>query len=170
MTPPPESCGVNRGILRQELGYSEAEEGVLTIARHYFNTFACPERHGWIAAIAAALQDFDDAHGPEVAVAVLAAVQAMRRTRYSTFRFNNPDCAVCARYVTPHERAFMASLRAVERGRTADAAAHAGLLCEGNDVRGFLSALDVLAARALPADGTQSHPSGTRSPAEVAGV
>lgn len=127
---------------------------MLSVARHYFDAFARPEGQAWIAAVSKALELFGAKRGPEVSVAVLIAVQAMRQARRSTFRFSNPDCAICSAFATQHERSLMASLRAAARGRRDDAAAHAAILCEGNDVRALVHALEVLAQRAF----TQNAP------------
>jgi len=133
-----------------ELGYDEIDRQILAILRHYFTSFAAPERQGWVSAIAASMRDFGDARGPEIAVAVLSAVQAMRGARRSTFRFNAPGCPNCARFVTDQERLLMTALRETARGRPEAAAAHAGLLCEGNDTARLLHALDTLARLARP--------------------
>lgn len=145
-------CGASRGTAVADLAYVAAELHVLEIARHYFCAFARPEGHTWLSAISTALHLFDHEQGPHVAVAVLSAVQTMRRTRQSMFSFNTADCGECASFVTHHERAFMAALRATARGDGDAAAAHAAILCEGNDTRAFLRALNMLAERACLRD------------------
>jgi len=162
-------CDADRGTPVADLGYTEAERHVLTVARHYFSAFAQPEKQGWLAAISAALQLFDHARGPEVAVATLAMVQTMRRARRSVFRFNAPECPVCAAHVTPQERAMMSALRAAARGRDEAAQAHAAILCEGNNARAFLESVRCLAERALPAPVGQAALQEERDPAPAAG-
>lgn len=133
-----------RGTALEQLDLCDDALTVLAIARHYFASFACPQQQGWLAAMGTALQAYGDSRGPHVAVAVLSAVQAMRRARQSTFRFNSPGCPCCAGFASQHERAFLASLRATSEGRQDAAAGHAFLLCEGNDSAPFLSALVTL--------------------------
>ncbi|MEM9047105.1 MAG: hypothetical protein AAGC92_00170 [Pseudomonadota bacterium] len=144
-----EPCSHGRGTPIAAFAYSDREKAVLAIARYYFTSFAAPEQQGWIAGISTALSRFGDVRGPEIAVAVLAAVQTMRRARLSTFRFNAPDCPVCATYVTPHEQTLMSALRAIARYRYEAAQGHAALLCESNESRPLLNALDTLADRAF---------------------
>jgi hypothetical protein len=139
----------DRGEPIAGLGYTPEEFSVLAILRHYCASFAAPERQSWIAAISVALSDFGDDRGPEAAVAALGVLQSVRRIRRSHFRFNAADCAVCSARVTGHERLLMAALRAVRRGQVDAAHAHATLLCEGNDARPVLRALELLADRAF---------------------
>jgi hypothetical protein len=84
-----------------------------------------PKRQGWIATIAPALEAFGDDRGPEAAVATLAMMQVMRRTRASVFHVNAADCPHCARCVTPHERLLIAALPALRRGQGDAALVHA---------------------------------------------
>jgi hypothetical protein len=146
----PDSGPGGRFDVRVEaMGLSTAEGYVLTVARHYFAAFAAPERQSWIAAISAALEGFGPQRGPEAVVAVLAVTQAMQRVRRSVFLFNSADCARCSRFVTGHERLLLSSLRAVATGRSEAALSFATLLCEGNDARPLVSALQGLAQTAF---------------------
>jgi hypothetical protein len=162
-------CGADRGAPVADLGYTAGQRHVLNIARHYFSSFAQPERQGWLSAISSALHRFGHDRGPEIAVATLAMVQTMRRTRRSTFRFNAPDCPACAAHVTPQERAMMSALRATAQGRDEAARAHAAILCEGNDAADFLRAVRCLADRALIPPMEQELGNQTRDPATAAG-
>jgi hypothetical protein len=143
-------CGTDAGEPLSGLGWTSEDAAVLTIVRQYCSSFAMPDRQGWIAAIAASLEAFGDDLGPEVAVATLAVMQVMRRTRRSVFQFNAADCPHCASCVTPHERLLIAALRALRRGQGDAALAHATLLCEGNDARLLIRNLQGLADRCLP--------------------
>ncbi|MEM9198237.1 MAG: hypothetical protein AAGD12_10330 [Pseudomonadota bacterium] len=145
-----------RGTPIASFAYTDQEKAVLAIARHYFTSFAAPQCHGWISGISCALCVFGDRRGPEIAVAVLSAVQAMRRARRSTFCFNSPDCDTCAAHVTPHEQTLMSALRATAGQRREAAQGHAALLCEGNPVAPLLRALETLADRALQPNWPQS--------------
>ncbi len=132
------------------LDWGTEEVAVLTIARHYFTSFAVPHRHGWMGALGHALRVFGDDRGPAAAFAVLSMVQAMRSARQSPFNFNSADCPNCADRLTGNERTFMSALRALMRGDEAAANAHAALLCEGNDPLGFVVALQVVIRTCLP--------------------
>jgi len=135
-----------RGTAIDRLGYSADDHGILTIARHYFNSFADPPGQGWIGAVATALKRFGDEHGPAVAVAMLGVVQTLRRTRRSDFHFNSPACPRCAAHATGHEQQLMAAIRAIRQGRIAAAEAHVQLLCEGNETCAVLRAMQTLVA------------------------
>lgn len=162
-------CGADRGAPVADLGYTAEQRHVLTVARHYFSSFAQPERQGWLSAISAALHLFGHARGPEVAVATLAMVQTMRRSRQSVFRFNSPDCPACAARVTPQERAMMSALRAAALDMDDAARAHAAILCEGNDAEDFLRAVGCLADRALPRPAARAPQDRRRDKAVAAG-
>ncbi|MEM0950292.1 MAG: hypothetical protein AAGK37_23075 [Pseudomonadota bacterium] len=116
----------------QEAGYDGVEEAILEIARYYWQTFAIPQSHSWLAALQRAESGvFADTNG-EIGLEVLATVQAMRKSRVSCFRFNNPACPQCSSIVSEHERQFMNVFQAVRQGRIGAARTHAMLLCEGN--------------------------------------
>jgi hypothetical protein len=130
-----------------ELCLDGDELGVLAVARHYFRSFCAPATQSWMGAIAVAIEAWGPARGPDVAVATLNAVQAMRAARASPFVFNNPCCAGCAARVTPNEQALLSVMRGVRRGDVERAAGHAVLLCEGNDHANLIAALRLLDQR-----------------------
>ncbi|SIO09648.1 hypothetical protein SAMN05444722_0402 [Rhodovulum sp. ES.010] len=131
-------------------GFDPAEQAVLTVARHFFQSFALPKSQAWITAFARAEVLFPPgmagARAPELALAILGAVQAMRHARPSGFRFSNPDCPGCARVLCAHERHFMEVLCALRRGARSRAHTAAMLICEGNPAAPFLAAMSDLAA------------------------
>ncbi len=128
-----------------ESGLDADEMVILTIARHYFQTFAYPEGHGWLPAMVIAADHFQRQGGPEVAYATLAAVQAMRYARSTVFHFSNPQCPDCCQVLTGDERQFMASLQAIRQASSAQSLTQAIILCEGGDVRAFVATLGALA-------------------------
>lgn len=132
------------GAPLDRLAYAPAERAVLTIARHYFASFAAPPSQGWVSAIATGLAQFGEVRGAGIAVAVLGVVQTMRRSRQSAFLFNAADCPGCSARVTGHERLLMSALRACLRGNPEAARAHATLLCEGNEAGALVAMLGVL--------------------------
>ncbi|MBL3569967.1 hypothetical protein DSD19_14860 [Rhodovulum sp. BSW8] len=123
---------------------------MLTVARHFFQSFAKPQSEGWIRALAAAEQRFRPgmhaASAADMAVRLLAALQELRAARTSGFRFSNPDCPGCAARLTEQERQFMDVLIALRRGKRSKAHAAAMMLCEGNPTDSFLRAMADLAA------------------------
>ncbi|WP_425071218.1 hypothetical protein [Sagittula sp. S175] len=134
-----------RGTRIEALKLAPPEFIVLSIARHYFETFAEPGAHGWLAATSDALACFGSDRGPRAGLSVLCAVQAMRQAREGVFRFNSARCPACSAWVSDHEKLFLNTLRAVVRGDAAAAEGFAAILCEGNAAEGFLKALGVLA-------------------------
>ena len=145
-----DDCKKTRGEPIAALRYRQYEESILAVLRYYCANFAAPERQSWIAAISVALSDFGSARGPDVAVAALGVMQSIRRTRRSNFVFNCADCSVCSTFVTGHERLLMSAVRAVSRGRRDAAMAHATLLCEGNEAKAVVLAIEVLIDRIFP--------------------
>jgi hypothetical protein len=143
------------GLPIVDLGWTDTDRALLTVARHYFAAFAAPGPESWPVAIAAALASFGERQGPGIAVAVLATIQTMRRLRRSVFRFNRADCPRCADFATGHERLLIGALRAASAGRRDAALALVTLLCEGEDATRLVDVLDSLAretdAGAVPA-------------------
>ncbi|MBK1637043.1 hypothetical protein [Rhodovulum adriaticum] len=139
-----------------QAGFDPVEQGVLTIARLFFQSFAFPNSHAWLSAFARAGRLLPpgavQGRSRDVAFAVLGAVQEMRTARKSGFRFSNPDCPCCASILSDHERHFLEVLRALRRGTRSQAHCAAMLVCEGNPADGLLLAMSDLAAltRARP--------------------
>ena len=133
-----------------QFNVSLCESKILKIARYYFMTFAEPSKQTWLNASEYSIKQFSADQGPFVALAVLSAIQAMRQARKSEFKFNDPDCKLCARNVTEHERAFINIIRCKVRGQDDAASAHAIILCEGNDHQQFLNSALILAAVCFP--------------------
>ncbi len=163
------ACATERGVAARDLAFTEREFAVLQIARHYFASFAAPESQGWMRAIVAALDAFDHDTGPHVAVAVLSVVQTMRQTRKTPFRFNTPGCALCSGYLTVSERVLMNAVRCAATARAEAAHAHASFMCDGNDVRALMRALDALADAAFRTGGEARADPETGHPTRVAG-
>ena len=133
-----------------EAGFDRVDLSLLEVARYYWQTFATPDAQTWISALHLSGVRFPEAEGYTVGVAMLATVQAMRTSRTSCFRFNNPRCPHCSRIVSEHERHFMNALQAVRQGRSGPAKTHAMMLCEGNDTDEFLSCASTLIQAATP--------------------
>ncbi|MEM1075017.1 MAG: hypothetical protein AAGI36_11200, partial [Pseudomonadota bacterium] len=114
--------------------FDTTEHAVLGTARYFWQTFATPEAQAWLFAFQFAEQNLTS----EVGLDVLAAVQAMRMSRSSAFRFNNPMCEGCSTILSEHERQFMNVFRAVRENRRGAAKTHAMILCEGNATDTFI--------------------------------
>ncbi|MEO9650243.1 MAG: hypothetical protein ABJ360_04015 [Roseobacter sp.] len=129
-----------------DAGYDPVEMAVLEIARCYWQTFAVPQSQSWLYAISYAERHF----GGTASNKILSAVQAMRMSRISCFRFNNPVCPECAAIVSEHERQFINTFIAMRSRRRGSAETHAMILCEGNDTRSLLDRMDDLVQTICP--------------------
>ncbi|MEO0752406.1 MAG: hypothetical protein AAFY25_11450 [Pseudomonadota bacterium] len=116
-----------------EAGPDYAKNAIPEVARCFWQTFAMPQTQAWLMALQLAKHRFRGQRGGAIGLEILATVQAMRHSRVSCFRFNNPACNSCAAFVSEHERQFMSVFRAVPNKPEGPARSHAMLLCEGND-------------------------------------
>ncbi|WP_147393052.1 hypothetical protein [Paracoccus siganidrum] len=128
------------------------EAAVLTVARHFFQSFARPETEGWLAAFDHAARFFGAEDGPRIAISVLQSVQRMREARRSCFHFSNPDCPHCAEVIGESERHFIGAFRGMAHGRLSEAYGHALILCEGHDADPLLAEMRRLAGLLLDRD------------------
>ncbi|MEL7213705.1 MAG: hypothetical protein AAGK92_13665 [Pseudomonadota bacterium] len=120
------------------------EGKILTIARCYFQTFACPAGQTWIESFRMAEQFFKPEDASQYALGTLNVVQTMRSARRSTFKFSNPLCPGCSSLLTEAERQMTSALAAVRMGQRSSAHIHALLLTEGNDPQPMLRAMQDL--------------------------
>ena len=124
------------------------EGKILTIARCFFQTFACPGGQSWMDSFKMADVYFKSEDAAQMALGILNIVQTMRIARNSTFQFSNPLCPGCARLMTETERQLTSALSAVRLGQRSTAHIHALLLTEGNDTGPMLNAMQELCAYA----------------------
>jgi len=122
----------------KDASLDQIENAVLEVSRYYWQAFAIPASQSWLRALHVAERRFGAQAGGEVGLGVLAAVQAMRMSRFSCFRFNNPACEDCASILSDDERRFVDVFRDVRRGSLGSATTHAMILCEGNDTSGLI--------------------------------
>lgn len=134
----------------QQFKLSSCEAKVLKVARYYFMTFADPSKQAWLDANDYSIKHFSADQGPYVALAILSAIQSMREARQSEFKFNNPECKVCSKLLTEHEKGLINTIRCKVNGEDQAASAHAFILCEGNDSSQFLTSTLILAAICFP--------------------
>lgn len=120
------------------------EGKILTIARCFFQTFACPGGQTWIESFRMADKLFACEDSAQYAFGTLNIVQTMRVARSSTFKFSNPLCPGCASLLTDSERQLTSALAAVRAGQRGTAHIHAMLLTEGNDPQPMLRAMQTL--------------------------
>jgi hypothetical protein len=133
--------GHAKGIKRlADMGPDDAEAGILTVARHFCATFACPESQSWSHALTIAQERFADQGGTALGMAVFDMVQALRMSRQAGFHFSDPLCMNCRLRVTRDEQNLLGLVQALRRGRQSDVAAHAMILCEGNDTAPLIAA------------------------------
>lgn len=114
-------------------GAEQCEIACIRIARYFFCNFSQPHSQSWSQAFSYAEEAFDYSNGPVIASLVSKVLQAVRRSRRSTFMYNNPSCENCARILTEHERRLLSALCEIRRGRLERADLELMLLCEGND-------------------------------------
>lgn len=131
-------------ILVQDAGLSGSEKAVLEIMRYIMLSFATPESQGWIRAFRRGYDFWPETRAAHMAMSVFAMVQSMRCARGSEFRFANPDCKRCVRFLTPDERRFLTVLACVGRGERSRSHAEALILCEGRDPGTTLAAARTL--------------------------
>ena len=145
-------------ISRDDALLDFTEDTLLTASRYYFQSFACPETHGWLQALSITQVHFGDTMGPAIAVKLLTAMQAMRCSRKSMFQFNAPACPCCAEILTEHERRFMTAIQAMRIGDLNTVRLEIMLLCEGFEsehvVDAFRDLNSVLPPRKIRSVGT----------------
>lgn len=140
-----------------DLDMLPADQMVLQIARLYMQSVAQPASMAWMAALTGATEAFTIAHGPQIAVRTLEALQSVRMSRRSMFQFNSPTCPCCSQIVTEHERRFMAALRCARSGEPGHAKLELMMLCEGNDTDPALDAMERLNTQIAEALSHQLH-------------
>jgi len=127
-------------------GYDPIEHAILEISRFFFQTFAVPQSQTWLLALQCAELRFPRDVSAQICFDILAAVQAMRVSRVSSFCFNNPTCPGCSKIVSEHERQFMGIFSAIRGRRMSEAQTHALLICEGNDTKRLFHRMTALAS------------------------
>ncbi|WP_224826720.1 hypothetical protein [Cognatishimia sp. MH4019] len=133
------------------------ERNILAVARHFFQTFACPAGQIWIEGFRQADQLFAPHDAAQHAFGTLNTVQKMRIARKSTFKFSNPLCPGCASLLTENERQLTSALAAVRTSQRSAAHVHAMLLTEGNDPQPMLLAMHRLCDFAAHERQTHDH-------------
>ena len=118
-------------VLLAKMGLDDFEVGLLSIARHFFASFAQPETQAWHVAFRISAERWGIGDGAKAACAMLDIADAMRRARPTEFTFSDPTCPTCREALTPNERHLMSMIHAIRRGRIGDAQTAAMLLTEG---------------------------------------
>lgn len=120
------------------------EKALIEIARQFFVAYAEPEKCSWEMAFRIAQFRFGDQFGPVVAIAMLDTLLAMRASRKSMFRYNNPYCEGCSKRLSEFERQLFLTIHFRKSENFSAAAVEAMMLCEGNDINEFFSKIDTL--------------------------
>lgn len=141
----------------EEAGYDPTERAILEVSRLFFQTFAVPQSQTWLLALQCAELRFPPDLSAQIGFDILAAVQAMRVSRTSSFCFNNPTCPGCSKIVSEHERQFMGVFRAIRQKRTSVAQTYALLICEGNDTTRLIARMSALVSSACEDDPTDQQ-------------
>jgi len=128
-----------------ECGFDQFELSALAVCRRFFAAFAKPEGHGWIAAFEAAERAFPPPFGATIAMALVRALDVMRRSRRSRFDYIRTDCPACAGSITQEERHLISTFAAARRGRRSEALALATMLCEGESPEDLVVAFERMA-------------------------
>lgn len=131
----------HKEILRTDAKFDYAEDHILTIARFFFQSFACPQSHAWLKASDIAQTAFGDELGPVIAARLVDVLRSVRGARRSVFHFNSPVCEGCAHIVSEHERRLMGALQAVRRGNAGREQMELMMLCEGNNITQSVGAM-----------------------------
>lgn len=114
-----------------QLRLDKQAEGVLSLSRHFLTSFRDPESQAWQMAFATAQERWSETEGPQLAMATLSVLQALRRVRANGIRFANPLCLSCRGWLTPDEADLMSMLQAMRRDRADAARPHLSALTGG---------------------------------------
>lgn len=126
--------------------FSDHEKTVLFIMRCYFLSYTSPTSSSWENGIEAAVLTFGGRDGPNIAWLCLKTVQSMRLTRRGMFSFCNPFCRCCKDRLTQHESHIMNCVFSVKSGETGRLHLASMMLCEGNNDKYFIEAIENLTA------------------------
>lgn len=129
-----------------ETGLDFCECAVLDTVRHFLLSYTKQNYPHWETALELCDQHFGENYGPLTSASVLNVIRALRRSRKTCFRFNNPHCAGCRTKLTDCERLFFRALRFARMGNRPKARMEALILCEGFDTSALLEAMERLAS------------------------
>jgi len=127
-------------------GSGAVEQNLLLVARHYFMSYANPGTLYWEVATDVCRDRFGQVAGPQIAVALLNVLRAMRGSRKTIFKFTNPFCKVCSTKTSDCERLLVCAIAHTRNGNKSAAAMDALMLCEGNDTGETMGAIEELCA------------------------
>lgn len=138
----------------EDVGLDKTERNILQSIRLIATSYASPESQAWEWALDHLYEAFDQVDGPIIAYALTNVMRAMRRSRKSTFRFNNPFCPCCVHEVTAMEKHLMKAVQGARMGHAIVVHTETMMLCEGHSTEALILALDqlvdVLPSRSAP--------------------
>ncbi|MEL6609640.1 MAG: hypothetical protein AAFO58_10805 [Pseudomonadota bacterium] len=125
----------------EDLSLDAADRAVLFAARVVFVQFTEPAQQAWMSLTLSANTLFRGPQPAETLRRVCAVVHEMMISRRSDFRFSNPKCDDCSRWVTVHERHLVQMIQAGRQNERSRAEISAMLLCEGHATDRVLAAV-----------------------------
>ncbi|WP_444461760.1 hypothetical protein [Rhodobacter capsulatus] len=120
------------------------QDDVLAVLRLMIDSYRAPERDGWCLALDRAQARWGETRGAIVFADLAQVLSRLRVTRHSPFGFGRVDGSQPR--PTRHEALFLQVARLSHAGHATQAEAVATLLCEGNEVTAYLTAVRRLVA------------------------
>ncbi|MEM7461642.1 MAG: hypothetical protein AAF362_03080 [Pseudomonadota bacterium] len=127
--------------------FDELERSILYISRIFFVAWSAPGKCSAENAFELAVAIHGETNGLQIAYGVMNAVKAMRISRNSVFKFNNPYCACCKKRVTECEGHFLNAIHLTRHKLHSAAEVEMMILCEGNDASSFSEQVNNLCNR-----------------------
>lgn len=121
------------------------EYAVLDTVRHFLLAYTNLDQPHWETALELGNRHFGANNGPLTSVTVLEVIKALRKSRRTCFKFNNPYCRECCTKLSHCERHFCRTLHFARTGDRAKFQSEALILCEGFDTKAFLAEMESLA-------------------------
>ncbi len=127
-----------------DCGFHDNTVKLIELSRFYCSYFGKGLQPDFDAATAYCRTRFDHSNPDEVAMGLLCVLNAMRKSRKSTFSFHCLGCPNCRKRVSECERLLFQTIEDMRLGLKQKASVSAMMLCEGNDTNDFLTSADQL--------------------------
>lgn len=129
---------------KQTLRLDRFEHSILQITQLMCQSYAHPHSHAWEKALLMSKERFGTIGGGVVATAVLELLNALRKSRRTTFKFTNPFCPCCRASVSECEMRLLAIIKGKRTAQNQRVQMEAVILCEGFPAQKFLDSVDAL--------------------------
>ena len=132
-------------VFIEDMRFDNFEISVLRIARHFFESLDQPKSQAWKSGFLQAEHIFSIPFGASIAHAISIAIDMMclgRIRSFSYFATSHPKARLT---MTNEEKYFLMTLQSIRLQRKSSILSYAVMVCEGPNVRDFLSALERLA-------------------------